>query len=273
MKKLYTFVLLFTLTFSIWAQTYEEMVTRAMDYVDLKDYAAAEQAMIAALRKEPANPNNIMLMVNLGTIQRNLGQFEDALVSYNVAIEKYPEKTFLRHSRAALYCDMGRFEDAMKDYNTIVLTDTEDIEALYRRGLLYLANKNLLAAEEDFDNILEKAPENMQGKMGLALLMKRRGEFKEAEDIYSDLIYKYRNNADLYFNRAECYLQLDKLARTNEDINKAIELGYNDPLIFLLRGQLRLAQYDKRLAKEDFLKAQEMGVDEATIADLLKLCK
>ena len=59
----------------------------------------------------------------------------------------------------------------------------------------------------------------------------------------------------------------------NEDINKALELGFSDPIIYLLRGQLRLAQYDKRLAKEDFLKAQEMGVSQTIVADFLKLCK
>jgi tetratricopeptide (TPR) repeat protein len=273
MKKLYTISLFFVFVISISAQTYEDMVSRAMDYIDLKDYAAAEQAMKAALRKEPANPNNIMLMVNLGTIQRNLGEFEEALVSYNVVIERYPENQALKHSRAALYCDMQRFDDAMKDYNAILLTNPEDTEALYRRGLLHLNNKGLLAAEDDFDKILKKEPENLCGKTGIGMLMKRRGEFKEAEELYSDLIYKYKSNADLYYNRAECYLQMNKPARANEDITKALELGYNDPLIYILRGQLRLVQYDKRLAKEDFLKAQEMGAGEETVSYFLQLCK
>jgi tetratricopeptide (TPR) repeat protein len=249
------------------------MVSRAMDYIDLKDYAAAEQAMKAALRKEPANPNNVMLMVNLGTIQRNLGEFDDALISYNVAIERYPENPVLKHNRAVLYCDMRRFDDAMKDYNAILLANPEDTEALYQRGLLYLNNKSFLAAENDFDEILKKEPENLRGKTGIAMLMKRRGEFKEAEGLYSDLIYKYKSNADLYYNRAECYLQMNRLARANEDIAKALELGCNDPLIYILRGQLRLVQYDKRLAKEDFLKAQEMGVGEDIVSYFLQLCK
>ncbi|MFG5858433.1 MAG: tetratricopeptide repeat protein [Dysgonomonas mossii] len=273
MKKLYILLLLLTFATITWAQTYEDMVNRAMDYIDMKDYAAAEQALKAALRKEPANPNNIMLMVNLGTIQRNLGEYEEALISYNVAIERYPDRAFLKHSRAALYCDMGRYDDAMKDYNTVLLNDPKDIEALYRRGLLHLNNNNIFAAEEDFEKTLKEAPDNLQAKLGQALIMKRRGEFKEAEELYSDLIYKHKNNADLYFNRAECYLQLNKLARMNEDINKALELGFRDPIIYLLRGQLRLAQYDKRLAKEDFLKAQEMGVSQTIVADFLKLCK
>ena len=162
MKKLYILLLLLTFANITWAQTYEDMVNRAMDYIDMKDYAAAEQALKAALRKEPANPNNIMLMVNLGTIQRNLGEYEEALISYNVAIERYPDRAFLKHSRAALYCDMGRYDDAMKDYNTVLLNDPKDIEALYRRGLLHLNNNNIFAAEEDFEKTLKEAPDNLQ---------------------------------------------------------------------------------------------------------------
>lgn len=80
MKKILLPLFIIGLTLNLTAQTYEDMVSRAMDYVEQNDYAAAEQAMKAALRKEPTNPNNPMLMVNLGTIQRNLGELDEALI-------------------------------------------------------------------------------------------------------------------------------------------------------------------------------------------------
>ena len=273
MRKVLALLLLTYIPINLSAQTYEDMVNRAMDYAEQGDYAAAEQAMKAALRKEPTNPNNAMLLVNLGTIQRNLGNLEEALISYNVAIEKYPDVAFVRHNRAALYCEMNRFDEAMKDYNTIILADPKDIEALYRRGLIHISNKNLFSAEEDFEKIIEIAPLNVDGKAGLATIMKRRGEWKEAESAYSDLIYKHKSNANLYYNRAECYLRLNKLASAQDDIKKALELGYNEFPIYILRGQLRLVQYERRLAKEDFLKAKELGADEATVDNFLRLCK
>lgn len=273
MKK-YVLILVFLLfVCSLSAQTYADMVARAMDYVEKEDYQAAEGALLSALRKEPANPNNAMLMVNLGTIQRNLGKLEEALLSYDVAVQKYPNAPFPRHNRAALYCEMERFDDAMKDYNTILLIDDKDIEALYRRGLLNLNNKNLFAAEEDFEKIIELEPTNLSGKAGLAMIMKRRGEWEPAEKVYSELISEHKANADLYINRAECYLQLKKLARCSDDIAKALELGYNEAYLYILRGQLRLAQYDKLTAKTDFLKAKELNADATVIDEMLHLCK
>lgn len=273
MKK-YLAILIFTFCItSLNAQTYEEYVNRAMDYTEQGEYAAAEQAFLAALRKEPGNAGNTMLMVNLGTVQRHLGKFDEALFSYNVAIDKYTDIAFLRHNRAALYCEMDRFDDAMKDYNAILLSNPDDIEALYRRALLQMNKKNIFAAEEDFEKIIAISPENILAKSGLAMLTKRKGEWKEAEEMYTDLIYKNKTNADFYFNRAECYLHLNKLARTQEDLAKAAELGYENSSLYILRGQLKLAQYDKFQAKEDFLKAKEMGADEKVIEDFLRLCK
>lgn len=273
MKKTISLIFFVLSTIILSAQSYEDMVSRAMDCIEQEEYVAAELALKAALRKEPANPNNMMLMVNLGTIQRNLGKLEEALISYNVAVEKYPTSSFIRHNRAALYCEMNKFADAMLDYEAILIAEPNDIDALYRRGLLHMSDKNLLAAEMDFEKIREIAPENLYGKMGQAAIMKRRQEWKEAEELYSDLIAKYKASADLYFQRAECYLRMNKLARTGEDIKKALELGYEDSSIYIMRGQLRLAQKDKIWAKEDFLKAKEMGANAEVIEDFLRLCK
>ena len=53
------------------------------------------------------------------------------------------------------------------------------------------------------------------------------------------------------------YLQGIMLSQTNinqaeKHFKKAIELGYDGAPVYVLRGQLRLAQYEKRLAKQEF---------------------
>lgn len=275
MKKIYILFLsaFIFLPLSLSSQTYAEIVIKALDLIDQKDYIVAEEMLKMAMRKEPTNPNNVVLMVNLGTIQRDLGKHEEALISYNVAIEKYPNNTFIRHNRASLYCEMDRFDDALTDYNTILLSNPLDLEALYSRGLIYLSQKNLLSAEEDFDKILEVNPDNLKGKTGLAAIMKRRNEWKEAEEVYSYLIYKYDNVADLYLNRAECYMELNKLGKALDDVKKTIELGYETAEVYILKGKVRLAQYEKQFAKEDFLKAKEMGANAEYVDELLSYCK
>lgn len=273
MKIIIGIFLLFAVTFNLSAQTYEEMVSKAMDFAEQRDYIGAELTLKTAMRKEPDNPGNIILLVNLGTFQRNLGKLEEALISYNAAIAKFPNPKLLLHNRAALYCEMNKLDNALIDYSTLIIDNPKDIEALYRRGLIFIAQNSLLNAENDFNKIVEIEPDNLQAKSSLAMLLKREGKWVEAEVAYTYLLSKNKVNAELYLNRAECYLQMDKLGKAIDDLGKASTYGYNDYPLYILRGQVRLAQYDKVSAREDFNKAKTLGADEATVEQLLKLCK
>lgn len=244
-----------------------------MDYIDAKEYAAAEQSLKEAMRKEPANKGNILLLSNLGTIQRALGKPEEALISYNAALSQYPQATALLMNRAALYCEIDSLDLAMRDYNVILSLDADNIQALDQRALLYLSQKNLLAAESDFEHILEIQPKNLKAKSSLAFAQKSRGDWEAAEAAYTDLIYENKNISDLYVNRAECYLQLKKLGRAQDDLQKAEKLGYDDAFLYILKGQLALQQFDKLVAKQNFEKALEEGANKEVIEQFLLLCK
>jgi len=275
MRKLVFSVIALLMFFSaeLYSQTYEELVNRAIDYQEAADYVAAEQVLKEAMRKEPANPGNTLLLSNLGTIQRVLGKYSEALLSYSAALGRHPNAVFVLQNRASLFCEIDSIDKALQDYNAILLIDENNVDALYRRGLVHIDRKNLLAAENDFEKIKQNSPENLLASSGIALLMKRRGEWDKAEELYSDLIYKNKSNADLYLNRAECYLETKRLARTQEDLNKALSLGNTSPFLFIMRGRLKLEQFDKFSAREDFSKAKELGANASLIDDFLKFCK
>ncbi|MDU1903734.1 MAG: tetratricopeptide repeat protein [Dysgonomonas sp.] len=270
----YFFVITFILiAFNSFSQTYEELVNKSMDYLEAKEYEAAEETLKLAMRKEPGNEANILLLSNLGTIQRHLGKKEEALISYTSALSKYPNNTFALQNRAALFCEMDSLAAAMRDYNIILSYDEDNVEALYRRGLIYMSEKNYLAAEADFEQALDINPNYVPVQGSLAFAIKTRGDWEGAEEKYTDLIYNNKSQPDFYIHRAECYLNMKKLARAKEDLRKAEELKSQDPLLYIVRGQLNLHQFDKFAAREDFKKAQEMGADEDLVNHYLPLCK
>lgn len=256
-----------------YGQTYAEMMIRSAEYVEQGEYAAAEQALQTAMRKEPANPANFLLLANLGTIQRELRKYDDALISYSTALSREPKNVFLLHNRAALYCEMDQSDNAIKDYTTILHLAPNDIEALYRRGLIHLERKDVFAAEEDFELIKTYDPNSLLSSLGRALILKKQQDWTAAEEVYNDLLLKNKMNGDLFMFRGECNLNLGKIGRAQSDVAKAIELGCEDPFVYVLRGRIRLEQYDKFSAKLDFEKAKELGVNEKVIDDFLKLCK
>lgn len=274
MKKFYVFIAFIMLTIStVNAQSYEDLINSAMDYIEKDNYVSAEQSLLAALRLEPTNPSNTLLIVNLASVQRKLKKYDEALVNYNAAITKYPYEPVLLHSRAALYCEMDSLQDALKDYNIILSFKPDDQEALSQRALIYINAKEYDKAQTDLKKLVELDKNNLQARKDMALTLKLQKKWQEAEELYTDLIYENRTNGQLYYNRAECYLNMNKLAKTRRDLEKAVEYGYTDDLFYVLRGRLRLEQYDKRGAQEDFLKAQELGANKDVIENYLNMCK
>ena len=256
---------------NLYAQTYEEWISKSYDYIETDDLPAAEESLKAAMRLEPANKLNFTLLTNLGTIQRQLGHLDDALLSYTAALSQQPKNELILENRAALYTEMGEPELAMGDYQTLLTINPLNEEALYQRGLLYIQSNNSFLAEIDFEQIMEINKETVKGRVGFAILEKVRQNYVECEEILNYLIGKYPNYLLLYEERAELFLLTNRRGRAMTDLNKVFAETPNPSAeLFVLRGRVKLAQYEKESAALDFRKALSLGYDAATIDNLLK---
>ena len=254
------------------AQTYEEMIRKSYEYADRGDLPAAEEALKAAMHAEPANKNNFALLSNLGTIQRQQGKTDEALVSYTAALSLQPKNKLILSNRAELYVEMGETEKALSDYQALLLLDPLDIDAYYRRGMLYIEMKDYMLADEDFEKIMSIDKESEQGRFGFALLDKARGNYEDSEAILSYLIEKSRTPLQYYEERAELYFRMKKNARAMADLNKIFAETNDVPAhLYVLRGKIKLAQFEKESAAIDFKKALELGYDKAVIDELIKM--
>jgi tetratricopeptide (TPR) repeat protein len=267
----------FFCSFSAFAQSYDELIDASFKYLDEKNLPAAEESLKQALKKEPANPRNVLLLSNLGTVQKRLGKREDALLSYTGALSRNPQSKTLLSNRAALYLEMNDLDKAIADYTAILTVDEKDEDALYQRGLLFLAKKNHLAAEADFNKIVEVNPNTLTGRKGIATLCKLRGDYADAEKIYTFLIDKIPEDPDLLLGRGELYLLTGKNSRASSDVNKAISLGNKtgrkDPYAYILRARIKILQYEKKAAQKDIELAVSLGYDKEKAFELLKSCK
>lgn len=254
------------------AQTYEEMIRKSYEYADRGDLPAAEEALKAAMHAEPANKNNFALLSNLGTIQRQQGKTDEALVSYTAALSLQPKNKLILSNRAELYVEMGETEKALSDYQALLLLDPLDLDAYYRRGMLYIEAKDYMLADEDFEKIMSIDKESEQGRFGFALLDKARGNYEDSEAILSYLIEKSRTPLQYYEERAELYFLMKKNARAMADLNKIFAETNDVPAhLYVLRGKIKLAQFEKESAAIDFKKALELGYDKAVIDELIKM--
>ena len=253
------------------SQTFEELVIKSYELSDSNKLPEAEAHLVAAMRLEPANKLNYALLTNLGTIQRRQGKLEDALISYSAALAQQPANELILLNRSKLYTEMGETEKAISDYNILIYNYPTHEQGLFSRGLLYINTGDLLLAQTDFDFILDTYKDTFLGRFGYAILEKARGNYDDSELIFNYLADKYPDNIRIFEERAELYFLTKRNARAMSDISKVFAaVAEPSAEMYMLRGRIKLAQYEKASAAIDFKKALDLGYDKETVERLLK---
>jgi len=252
------------------AQTYEEWVDRSFDMIDCDSTREAAECLKKAMRLEPANPQNALLFCNLGTLQRQLGEMDDALMSYSCAIALRPEVLTPLQSRAQLYAEMEKYPEAIDDYSKVLEAEPQNEEVLYERALCRLMNADTLGARRDLEFIDTFNPQSAKSRMGMAVVYKATREYSLAIDLYNALIKANPKSWSLLRDRAEVHFLSNRMGAALQDVNASLEMNANDPLTYLLRAQIRLAKGDKEYARRDLNIALEKGLEPEVVEQFLQ---
>ena len=253
--------------------TYDGWITASFDALDEDNNQLAEQCLKNAMRLEPANPQNGLLFVNLGTIQRRLGKLQDAEISYTCAISLLDENTVAYSTRASLYAEIEQYQKAIDDYSVVISRNPEDEDALYERALCRLMNNDTIGARLDLETIDKFNPKSAKSRLGMAMVYKAMGENAMAVELYDALIKANPKSWSLLRDRAEVYFFSKRLGAAMLDIDKSIQMNGRDPLSYFLRAKIRWAKGDREYARRDLNRAIELGLPQSAAADLIEKMK
>ncbi len=271
--KVLSVALMIIVCLSVKSQTteYQKWVTKAMHHIELNQLDSASIYLNRAMASDPANENNSVLLLNQGIIQRQLKMYNEAYISLSAALNSGKNRSSVLHNRASLLVEMNQFDDALEDYNALLQIDSDDVEALYRRGVLFLQKGDRQSAEIDFNRLEKLSSNHIYTKLSKALLYKLDDEWLKAEAVYTEIISSEKESDSAYYlNRAECYMNSGQFAKAASDLSVVERAERDNPFFYVLRGRLRVSQYDNFAAKSDFEKAKQMGYDEDIINDLIK---
>ncbi|MBO6057329.1 MAG: tetratricopeptide repeat protein [Bacteroidales bacterium] len=255
------------------AQNYDELITRSFDYLDADSLPEAEEALREALRIEPGNPGNGMLLLNLGTIQRRQGKLKEAEESYTIGLAFLPNNLSLLNSRAQLFAEMEKYPEAINDYTEVIYHEPENENAYYERALCKLMNQDTLGARLDLEQIDRFNPNSAKSRLGMAYVYKVQQMWREASELYDALIERNPRNASLLRERAEVFYFSNRMGAALDDVNKSIDYDPRDPYSYLLRAQIRYAKGDREFARRDLNQALELGLNKEEVRDLIEKLK
>lgn len=267
-----------------WMQaqtTYAEWCERAATAIEGDSLTQAQEYIRQALRLDPSNPNNAMLFSNLGTIQREQGQYELALESYQLALNLSPMSIPILMNHATLSLELGRYDAARADYSQVIELEPHHEEALLMRAYIYMQQRVYKFARQDYDTLLRYAPLSYNGRLGLATLHQREQHYEEALKVLDGMLadkggdpaYSESDLALVYVARAGVELDMRRDDLALMDLDEAIRLDDTQAEAYMMRGQVYLMQDKKTQAKRDFEKAVSLGVPQSEVREWLMRCQ
>jgi len=199
-----------------------------------------------------------------GNDEFNKGNYEAAIENYTYATECDPKNAIFFNNRSNCYHKMGKFDKALRDATKAVELNSGYEKAWFRKAAAEVELKQYVDAADSYNHLLSLKPEEKQYKDGLKDVQKhipkaenckltgnanfKKGKIDDALKAYTEGINslgdedqlddeKKNLKADLYANRAACYIQLYEPTKVRADCNQALNLIPSHPKALLRRAQ------------------------------------
>ncbi|MCM1152852.1 MAG: tetratricopeptide repeat protein [Muribaculum sp.] len=232
--------------------------------MDKAQWTDASRCINAALKAQPASPTNPMLFANLGICQTELGQYNDALRSFEIALIKNPDSPKILTNRARTHIYVGNDSDAISDLTRALACDSIYTRALFMRSSLLMKMSRLEEAEADL-NVLARhglADANVLASLGRCASV--RGDIKESQRLFSQAL-REGPEPDTYVIIAVEQINNNLLNEAEETVYQGIKDFPREGELYLVRALLHRRRFQNNEAEIDKKIAMEYGVESQII--------
>lgn len=242
------------------AQTYIELADSADNYIKNKNWTDAERVITKALRLEPANFGNALLLSNLGYVHTAQGRYKEALENYSLGLAISPKSTVLLTNRARTHILLGEEENALKDIDRAVRLDSTLSDARKIRAFTLLNLSRFSEAEKDFSFLIGRNPKDPEAYAGMAECSLAGNNYEKAISYYSEAL-EIRKDADYYFKKIYILTELGRLQEASETVSIALDNFPQNGNLYLIRAYISKLNYRLADAERDKKQALDNNAD------------
>ena len=222
------------------------------------------------------NRRNSLPYWNRGQYLRNKeGKYEAALEDYTTAITIEPDNPELTNSRGKTYFDMatsGKYKGRERELTEKALADFTNAlskpkikpktkaEVLINRGAALSSMGRLEEALADLDAGIALAPDNKNGYLNRSLTHFHLQRYDKAIEDYTKYLELDPYAVNIWYERGMLRRSLNKPDEAIADLNRCLQLDPNFALAYLERARAYALKRQKDLAQQDYLRAQQMGL-------------
>ncbi|MCA2623843.1 MAG: tetratricopeptide repeat protein, partial [Microcystis sp. M19BS1] len=220
-----------------------------------------EQAIASYDRALEIKPDKHEAWYNRGVALGNLGRFEQAIASYDRALEIKPDFHQAWNNRGNALDDLGRLEEAIASYDRALEFKPDYHQAWYNRGN---ALGNLGRYEEaiaSYDRALEFKPDFHEAWYGRGVALDDLGRFEQAIASYDRALEIKPDYPDAWYGRGVALGNLGRFEEAIASYDRALEIKPDYPDAWYGRGVAlgNLGRFEEAIASYD--KALEIKPD------------
>jgi len=216
-------------TFEVSATIKTDEVQTYTILSELERFAGnADKSENYILKAIELSPNNANVNLIAGNIFMQKQEFETALPYVKKAVELEPSNTKSIRNLAQIYYDIGQLEESIQTYEVAINKETDrkvKADLYFNLGILYNRVGNLEEAEYNFTNSLDENPDDIEAVMGMAQVFENAEKWRKAEKFYRELISIDPDNPDHYRGMSRVLLQQGEPDESLRYLEKAKRLG------------------------------------------------
>jgi tetratricopeptide (TPR) repeat protein len=199
-----------------------------------------------------------------GNCMYQLKSSEEAIASYDQAIELKPDYASAWNNRGIALSSLGELEQAIASFDKAIELQPDYASAWYNRGIALSSLGELEQAIASFDKAIELQPDYLTAWNNRGNALSSLGELEQAIASFDKAIELQPDYLTAWNNRGSALFSLGELEQAIASFDKAIELQPDYLTAWNNRGSAlgKLGELEQAIASYD--KAIELQSDEAS---------
>ncbi len=213
---------------STQTESVEELYLQGLLLYEAEDWEAALEIFNRCLQPNPQDDSpgsrlrERVLFMHGNTLDE-LGRLDDAVTSYDKAIEFKPDYHGAWYNRGVALGKLGRLDDAVTSYDKAIEFKPDDHEAWYNRGTALGNLGRLDNAVASYDKAVEFKPDDHEAWNNRGTALYKLGRFDDAVASYDKAIEFKPDDHEAWCNRGNALGSLGRLDDAVASYDKAIE--------------------------------------------------
>ena len=224
------------------------------------------QAFAQEQKKEQNNVADSLFAIhyNLGLEYFEQQRYNDAIESYNKAIEYRENDADVYNNRGNAKGKIYQYKEAVADFDKALSLDSKHSLAYSNRGFTKIILKDYVGSVADYNKAIEYSQQEDHELYYFRGEAKRNlFKYKEAIEDYTKTIAINAEYAFAYFYRGLSRMETLEYTGSKDDFTMVIKLSPKNAEAYYQRGNAKVKLNDELGACEDWGKSGNMGFDKA----------